>query len=52
VAQPQYVAALEWEVSPEIEPGRFTFAPDENSRRIPLRPDAGLLASTQSGGQP
>ena len=49
VAQPQYIAALEWDTAPSFPANRFTFQPDANSRKVPLRPDASLVADEDQG---
>lgn len=44
--QPQYVAVMNWNLSPKIDAAVFTFAPDANSKRIPFMTPEALAAAT------
>jgi hypothetical protein len=44
--QPQYVAVMNWNLSPKIDAAEFTFTPDANSKRIPFMTPEALAAAT------
>jgi hypothetical protein len=44
--QPQYIAVMNWNLAPKIDPAEFTFTPDANSKRIPFMTPEALAAAT------
>lgn len=39
-AQPEYIAVLDWNLTPEIAAGQFTYTPGPDSHKIPFMADA------------
>lgn len=46
-AQPEYIAILNWNLSPSIPAGRFTYVPDANAHKIPFLADAAPAAAAK-----
>ncbi|MGL4543306.1 MAG: DUF2092 domain-containing protein [Polymorphobacter sp.] len=44
--QPQYVAVMNWNLSPKIDAAEFTFTPGPDSKRIPFMTPEALAAAT------
>jgi hypothetical protein len=46
-AQPEYIAVLDWNLSPEIPAGQFTYTPGPDSHKIPFLADAAPAAAAK-----